>query len=374
MNRSEMPRVATSPRRRHLRARAGVRLAVLSVAVMIAASCTSSNSAKSSTGSLLPSSQCASNRAAGTVTYVSPFGFDASAGIIDVFAAKKLGYFADMCLNVDIETSSQVPYELVSSGRATVSDIGSAADDILQVSSGDDIVAAATFGDTSDYAVLSRPGITSLKDLEGKSFAYHTTFPVAILEMFHAAGVDLSKVRQIDTQDYDPNQLLQGQEDALQAYQSNEPLVLKAENASFNEFTPSEFGVRGTFNVQIFNRGFLTRHEQASQDFMRAELHAFDYCVVHQTSCVEIEQGYAEAAGSEYEVAHERAVWRLEAALATQHTLPGKGVGVQSEAEWQPEASAIEQYGILKQVPSLRDYENTSIAASLYRGKTLIWP
>ena len=146
------------------------------------------------------------NRAVGTMTYVSPFGFDASAGIIDIFAAQKLGYFSEMCLSVDFVTNSQTPYELVSSGGATVSDSGSAADDLDQVSTDREIVAAATYGDTSDYALLTQPGITNLKQLEGKNFGYHFTVPVAILEMFRSAGVDVSKVQEIDTQDYDPNQ------------------------------------------------------------------------------------------------------------------------------------------------------------------------
>ena len=53
-------------------------------------------------GALAPSSpECVANRAAGTVHFASPFGYDASAGIIDVYAAGKLGYFADLCLDVD---------------------------------------------------------------------------------------------------------------------------------------------------------------------------------------------------------------------------------------------------------------------------------
>jgi NitT/TauT family transport system substrate-binding protein len=308
------------------------------------------------------------------MSYVSPFGFDASAGIIDVFAAEKLGYFADMCLSVDFVTSSQLPYELVSSGRATVSNIGSAADDLGEVADGADIVGVATYGDTSDYALLTQPGITKLKQLEGKTFGYHSTVPVVILEMLRAAGVDVSKVQEVDTQNYDPNQLIEGQEDAIQAYQSDEPLVLRAENAKFNEFTPSEFGIRGTFNVQVFNKLFLARHELAVKDFMRAELHAFYFCAAHQKRCIDIEEGYAQAAGAEYQVPHEEAVWRLEAALALDHTLPGSGVGVQSASEWRPEAEAIERYGIVRHVPSLGGWENTSIVASLYDGKKLIWP
>jgi NitT/TauT family transport system substrate-binding protein len=326
------------------------------------------------TGSLLGASRCEANRSVGTITYVSPFGFDASAGILDVFAASELGYFRDMCLDVDLVTNGQMPTELVSSGRATVSNIGSAADDLAQVAGGADVVAVATFGDTSDYAILTRPGITNLQQLEGRIFAYHSTVPVAILEMFHAAGVDASKVQEVDTQDYDPNQLVEGRESALQAYQSNEPLVLRAEHARFNEFVPSHFSVKGTFNVQVFNARFLAKHEQAVKDFMRADLHAFYYCVANPRSCIDIEARAARAAGSVYDVSHEEAVWNLEAALALDHTLPGTGVGVETKSEWEPEAAALVKYGIVKSAPALSRWEDTSIVSSLYDGTTLVWP
>jgi NitT/TauT family transport system substrate-binding protein len=326
------------------------------------------------TGSLIGASRCEADRSAGTITYVSPFGFDASAGILDVFAASELGYFRDMCLDVDLVTNSQLPTELVSSGRATVSNIGSAADDLAQVAGGADVVAVATFGDTSDYAVLTRPGITNLQQLEGGIFAYHSTVPVAILEMFHAAGVDVSNVQEVDTQDYDPNQLVEGRESALQAYQSNEPLVLRAEHARFDEFVPSQFRVKGTFNVQFFNARFLAEHEQAVKDFMRADLHAFYYCAAHPRSCIDIEERAARAAGSVYDVSHEEAVWNLEAALALHHTLPGMGVGVETKSEWGPEAAALVKYGIVKGTPPLSRWEDTSIVSSLYNGTTLIWP
>ena len=40
----------------------------------------------------------------------------------------------------------------------------------------------ATFGDTSDYAILTR-SITNLRQLEGKTLGYHAQFPVVLTEM-----------------------------------------------------------------------------------------------------------------------------------------------------------------------------------------------
>ncbi len=354
--------------------RGGRLAALLGAAMVVLAACGGGAASGGHTGSAVSSQECAKNRAAGTITYASPFGYDASAGILEAFVAQKLGYFQSQCLTVRFVSNSPQSTELVSSGRATVSSIGSAADDLEAVANGANVVGVATFGAVSDYAVLTRPSITRLSQLEGGTFGYHFTVPVSILEMFHASGAQPSRIDMVDTTDYDPNQLVQGHVDGLQAYQSNEPLILRAEHQSFHEFTPAQLGVQGTFNVEIFNRAFLSEHRSAASDFLRADLHAFDYCVQHASRCIGIEAGYARASGATYAASHEASVWALESKLALDHTLAGQGVGVQSAAEWQPEAKALTEYQIVKSVPSLGTWEDTSLAASLYHGKTLIWP
>ena len=132
---------------------------------------------------LSPSSaECTANRAARTVHFASPFGYDASAGIIDVYAAEKLGYFADLCLDVDFVAvpTSASPYALVSADAAQITGEGSAADAIVQEEDGSNFVGISTYGDTSDYALLTRAGITKLTQLEGKTLAYHTVLPVVL--------------------------------------------------------------------------------------------------------------------------------------------------------------------------------------------------
>jgi ABC-type nitrate/sulfonate/bicarbonate transport system substrate-binding protein len=351
------------------------------VAVVItAAACASSSSggsspqAGSSSAGLISSSRCAANKAAGTITYVSPFGFDASAGIIDVFAAQKLGYFKDLCLNVNFVTNSQNSTALVSAGKAQVTNVGSAADYLTAVGSGSNIKAVATYGNISDYCVITQKNITSLPQLAGKTLGYHFVKEAPVLAMLSAAGVDQGKVKFVNTTNYDPNQVVQGKINAVGCYQSNEPLTLRAEHAQFNEFTPAQFHVTGTFNVQFFNKTFLAAHYAAAKDWMRADLRAFYYCAAHQAACVNIEGEYARQAGSEFITSHERQVWALESALALHHTLPGKGVGVQSVAEFQPEARELVHFGLMKSVPSPASAMDTTMVASLYHGKTLIWP
>ena len=78
---------------------------------------------------------------------------------------------------------------------------------------------------------------------------------------------------------------------------------------------------------------------------MRADLHAFDYCAAHQAACVNIEGEYAKAAGAEFVTSHEsrsgpwRARWRRTIPC------PAQGVGVETAAEFQPEANELLHFG-----------------------------
>ena len=349
---------------------------LLVVAVLVTASCSSASDVPktSSSGVLSPTSaECLANRAAGVVRFASPFSYDASAGIIDVYAAIKLGYFKDLCLSVDFldVPSGESPYSLVSADTAQISGEGSAADTLVEEAGGANLIGIATYGDTSDYALLTKPKVTKLTQLEGGTLAYHTVLPVVLTEMLAKAGVNLSKVRTIDDFTYNPLLLIEGKFDALQAYQSNEAFTLRDDHAAFRMWTPAEFNIAGTFNVMVANRKFVSSHRGAAADFLRAEFHAFDYCQVHVASCV----GYlAKAQGPTFLLQHGEQEWRYESALAEAHRLAGQGIGVETTAEWTPEANAVVQYKRVSHRVNLSIAEDTGIAASLYHGSTLVWP
>lgn len=367
---------ARLPRRRwRWRAGFGALLAGAALATSAACSSAAARPRARAHAARLSGAACAANRKLGTLTFASPFGFDASAGILDVEAAIHLGYFTDECLKVTFVSSpaSANPVALVSTGRATVSGEGSAADFLQAVASGNtNMVAVATYGDTSDYAILTKPSITSLKQLNHKTLGYHPALPVAIQEMLAVAGAD--KVQLVVDNSYNPLLLTEGHFDAIQAYQSNEPITLRAAHQAFREYVPSRYGVKGTFNVQVMNAAFVRQHRQAAADFLRAELHAFAYCAQHATACISGERQAAKAAGVDYNAAHSLTEWRFEAALAEHHHLAGKGIGVESYAEWMPEAKALVDFHIVKKVPALSSVEDPGLAASLYRGTKLIWP
>jgi hypothetical protein len=87
-----------------------------------------------------------------------------------------------------------------------------------------------------------------------------------------------------------------------------------------------------------------------------------------------MEQTVATKAGYPGSLTHALAEWTFEAGLVRHHTLPNKGIGVETTAEWTPEAKAIVTYGVVKKAPSLAKVENTTLLSSLYHGTRLIWP
>jgi len=320
--------------------------------------------------------QCNADKAVGTIRYISPFGFDASGGIIDVFVAQKLGFFKQMCLTTSITAAAFDGNELVSSGRAQVTNIGGAATMIEVASNGANLVGVATMANTSDTAIDTQKTITTLKELEGKRLGYYTSLEVSLQVMLAKAGVILKKVTEVSMTNYTPEVLTEGEVNGLTVYQSDQSLTLRTEGKPFNQFTPAKYGVKGTYDVQMFNGTFLKRHRKVVAEWMRADLRAITYCISHASKCVDIEHQYAAAAHatSAFPLAHELQEWKFESRLIAKNTLAGRGIGVETYAQWTSQANELKQYHVVKTVSSLKKVENVTVVASLYRGKRLIWP
>jgi ABC-type nitrate/sulfonate/bicarbonate transport system substrate-binding protein len=356
----------------------------LSIAGLIAIALTASacagspastpGSAAANAGGIIDQAACDRNQAVGPITYISGYGYSASAGQMDVFLAKELGYFNDLCLDVEINASGANGQQLVSSGQGQFTALGSASDVMLAAANSHNLTAIATYGDVSPFSIFTNENITSLKDLEGKKLGYFINMTPIALAMLDAAGVDVSKVELIKMTNYDPTVVTRGQVDAIVGYASNQPEKLKSLNLPFNQFLPQDLDIQGTYNVMEVNSKFLKDNREVVSDFMRASLKALQYCLDNDAECIDMISKLAEAnnQGSAFPKDQQERTWKVESGWVEGDAV-GKP-GVQTIAEWEAEYELVKRFGGVKELPPLKDMMDVDLVADLYDGDTLIWP
>lgn len=351
------------------------RLASVAMLALAAAGAMPAHAQDAAPGTVLISEQdCQRNKDAGTITYISGYGYSASAGQVDVFLAKELGYFDALCLTVDINAAGGNGQLLVSSGQAQFTALGSASDVMLAAANSRNLTAVATYGSTSPFSIFANERVKSLKDLEGKRLGYFINITPMALAMLDAAGVDVNKVELVKMTNYDPTVVTRGQVDAIVGYASNQPQTLKAMGLPFSEFLPSELGLQGTYNVMEVNSKFLAEHRETVADFMRATLKALDFCLTEEEKCVDLISKLAadNNQGSAFPREQQARTWGVESEWVRSSTFGPPGV--QTVAGWQSEYEMAQKYGGLKNPPAIEEMMDPDLVASLYKDGTLIWP
>lgn len=324
-------------------------------------------------GVLADEARCARNRAAGPLVYISGYGYSASAGQLDVFLAKELGYFDALCLTVEINAAGANGQQLVSSGRAQFTALGSASDVILAAANSGNLTAIATYGFTSPFSIFAHEEVKTLKDLEGRKLGYFINITPIALAMLEAAGVDVSKVELIKMTNYDPTVVPRGQVDAIVGYASNQPERLRELGLPFNEFKPADFGLQGTYNVMEVNSQFLRANRPVVADFMRATLKALEHCLAEEEDCVARISRLAEEnnQGMAFPLAQQRRTWAVESSWVRGS---GGPPGAQALENWTSEYDLAQSFGGLKDPPPLAAMMDPDLVAALYADGRLIWP
>lgn len=369
---------------------------LLAVAIAVAA-CSSGGAASTATATTgatgttgtsrtsgVSAAECAANKAAGTITYISPFGYSPTAGVVDVFMAQDLGYFSDLCLNVSVVTNNAGQQDaLVSAGRAQATGFGGAVPVISEVGEGSNFEAVETVADSSETTILTNSKITNLKQLEGQTVGYFGELGSDELSILKAAGVDLSKVKFVSLSNQNPAVITQGQVQAIVANEGNQDLQLTAEHIPFHEYTEAQYGIKGTASVMVFNKSFLAAHSQAVTDFVRADIKALDYCIATPAPCEAYvaSQAAAHGAGQIYTRATITAGWNFTVSYLKKYaTSP---LGAETTTLWNSELSKFQEFGPLASelsgqskptIPALSGTYDPSIVNSLYNNGQLVWP
>lgn len=322
---------------------------------------------------LISAARCAKNKAAGKITFITGFEYEATVGTIDPVVAAAKGYFSDLCLNVAIKPGSgdtTTAAQAVAAGTATVAELGGASDVITTNANGIHTDAIAMYGNVNAIVLITGQSITNLKQLEGKTLGYKGAMPPQITAMLLKAGVNVKKVREVGV-GYDPTILPRGQVQALTGYKSNEVVTLEGDGYKIRTWDPGSFGIKGTFNSFVANPAFAKAHPTAVEDFLRASFKAYAFCTHSPAACM---NDLAKASPVGFDKKSNLTRWKAESGLVDHHLLAGKGLGAESVAQYTPELKLLLGAKLIPHTVNLSKVVTPRFVAAIEHGGKLVWP
>jgi ABC-type nitrate/sulfonate/bicarbonate transport system substrate-binding protein len=312
--------------------------------------------------------RCETNKAVGKITYSSSFDFAAAASIIDVVVAKEKGYFADLCLDVELNPGfSTANYPLVASNKVQFSSAGSYTELVNFSKDGAKFVAFVDYGKTPIEALIAKdPSTASLADLKGKTIGVKGDIPPSIVAMLAKAGLKRgTDYKEVLVDGFDPKAHLALPIDALPVYKSNEPGQLDAAGVTYKIFDPTTEGVPGSFGLLYTSATFAAKNPTVVEDFARAALRGMEDAVADPAGAVKISVAQINAAGNQAFLTEAGETFRWNAELAeVKKGLGGQPIGTVIPEVLMAETTAYTDAGILN-VPDPKSYD-ASIVPKLY--------
>ncbi|AGL17348.1 ABC transporter substrate-binding protein [Actinoplanes sp. N902-109] len=324
-------------------------------------------------GSAISADRCARNKAAGPITYLSGYQWQASASILEYAAAAKLGYFTSLCLDVKLQPGTGDTAQntkLLAAGKVTVSPV-SQQDVLTANANGIKVQGISSYSNVGLEILMTMPDVTDLKQLDGSTLGQKGAMPVGVRAMLVKAGADVGSIKQVVV-GYDPSVLPRGQVTSLTGFISNEPNQLKAQGKEVKVWRPYDYQVPGSLGAMAVNPDFAAKNPAAVEDVLRAQLHAFEYCETHADECV---KAAADLTGAGYDEKQNTTVWQTEDKVIRDSVKAGTPLGT------------IDTANVTALVQLLNTYTGTTIDAAaataefapqylrnIYDGDKLIWP
>jgi len=334
-------------------------------------------------GDAFPEERCAANAEAGTITFLTGFDFAAASSIVDVIVADAAGYYADLCLDVEILPGfSASNYPQVASGTAQFASGGSFSEVVAFSAANDaDFVAATVEGRSAiDTLIIKSGEATELADLAGSTLGVKGKLPPSIDVMMRGEGlVEGEDFETVLLEGFDPLAHIEIEAIAgFPGWKSNEVGALERAGVGVHLFDPLDFGVPGSFGVIFTSAEFAAENPTAAQDFVRATLRGLEDAVADPEAAAAAAVELIEANGNPSFLSLEGEVfrWETEAALILDGTPEGVGLGVPDVEALQNEVDAYSEVGLFGEgiSPVAAEYV-ADLTAGVYDDTSmLIWP
>lgn len=337
-----------------------------------------------STGSPFPAERCAQNRAAGTIVYRSEFGFEASAGIVDVLVARQKGYFSDLCLDVDVEAGdASQNYPIVGANKAQFASAGSFNEIVRYRHEHPDagIVALAVEGKQPNDALVVREGAAAtLQDLRGTVIGVKDQLPVTVQAMLANAGLLLGADYTTKPLDGDDPLVHLADPDIVgfAVLKSNEPGQLDRAGIAYTEFDPADDDIPGSFGVIYANASFVAAHSAATQDFIRATMRGLADAVADPGAASMIALDFIANSGNANGLSADTEAfrWQTESQIVVDSTPADEPLGLPDADELLAEVMEYAEIGLFGgDTPDIDDAFDASVLDGVYdASRTVIWP
>jgi NitT/TauT family transport system substrate-binding protein len=333
-------------------------------------------------GAPFPAARCEANRAAGTITFLTGFDYAAASSIVEVINADALGYYEELCLDVEIQPSfSTANYALVAGGQAQFASGGSFSEVVAFAGANDaDLVAVTVAGRSPIDTLILKPGVaTELADLAGTTIGVKGKLPSSVEIMLARAGlVEGEDFETVLLDGFDPVAHLAIESIVgVPGWRSNEPGRLEREGVPFETFTPADLDVPGSFGAIFTSGAFLEAHPTAAEDFVRATLRGLLDAIADPDAAAERAVTLVEANGNPNFLSPEGEIfrWSTEAGIVSEGAADGTVPGTPDPAVLAEEVAAYAEVGLFGDGPAPSiDGHLSDVATRVTADGTVVWP
>jgi ABC-type nitrate/sulfonate/bicarbonate transport system substrate-binding protein len=208
------------------------------------------------------------------------------------YQAIEQGYFAEKGLAVELRAGLTTPDTVAVTLSEPMISFGSTESNVLigDVSEGADVVAIGTMFQDSPmgWMHLKDGPVKEFTDLVNVRVGIHADGSRVIALLLEQQGADTSNLVTFDAS-YDPQQILDGEADALQCYYIDEFVKLEqlvGENAGV--FLARDYGYRAYSQVMFTTASTVDEHPQVVTDFLAAAKKGWQYAFDHPEETVDL--------------------------------------------------------------------------------------
>jgi len=205
------------------------------------------------------------------------------------YAAIAQGYYRDAGLDVTLREASTAhdPTEEVIEGRAEFG-VGNS-DLLLFRQKGYPVVVLADIFQHSPLVLVARSasGATDLQALHDKHLMMVPSESAELFAYFKYEGVDPTKLH-VQPQTFNIEDFISGKVDAMSAYSTDEPFLLRQRGVPFYSFVPRAGGIDFYGDCLFTTETQIKEHPARVRAFVQASLKGWDYALAHQTEIVDL--------------------------------------------------------------------------------------